>query len=82
MATNAKISAREKAIERLAQHQKWMEEHGTTEASYVARYGSAADPEHYGDGGEAIYAADKAALDKAEAEALAAIRAARGTNAV
>ena len=41
----------------------WVKDHGETLAGYVKRYGSAADANHYGDGGEAIYAADKAELD-------------------
>jgi hypothetical protein len=49
--------------EYLAEQQAWMDEHGGTLAGYVARYGSAADAEHYGDGGEAIFAADKAHMD-------------------
>jgi len=78
MATKAqKIAARERALARYRNEQKWMEEHGGNEGTYILRYGSKHDAEHYGDGGEAIYAADKAALDKAEAEALAAIAATR-----
>jgi hypothetical protein len=45
---------------------KWIADHGNTLAGYVARYGSANDPEHYGDGGEAIYAADVAELVRIE----------------
>ena len=47
----------------------WIEEHGATLAGYVQRYGSPARPDfvrfpdgYYGSGGEAIYAADTAAL--------------------
>lgn len=43
---------------------EWMNSHGWTLAGYVARYGSKDDPEHYGDGGEAIFAADSVALEK------------------
>jgi hypothetical protein len=46
--------------------QRWIESHGRTLAGYVARYGSKNDPEHFGDGGEAIYAADCAELAKLE----------------
>jgi hypothetical protein len=67
------IQRRERAIARLQIERKWMEQHGSTEAAYVKRYGSRNDPDHYGDGGEAIYAADKAVLDRAEQEALDAI---------
>ncbi len=49
---------------RLFDQEEWVASHGGCEAAYVARYGSKDDPQHYGDGGEAIYAADKAQLDK------------------
>ena len=52
---------------RLAFERKWIYEHGGNLTGYIARYGSVDDPKHYGDGGEAIYAADMAALAKAEA---------------
>jgi hypothetical protein len=42
----------------------WIVDHGGSEAAYVARYGSRNDPNHYGDGGEAIYAADVAYFNK------------------
>ena len=42
---------------------EWIALHGGSRAGYVALYGSAADAEHYGDGGEAIYRADRAELD-------------------
>ena len=41
---------------------RWIDEHGGDLAGYVARYGSSGDPKHYGDGGEAIFAADYNAL--------------------
>ena len=40
----------------------WIDEHGGGLAGYVARYGSISDPNHYGNGGEAIYQADHDAL--------------------
>lgn len=43
---------------------EWMVSHGETLEGYVARYGSRNDPERYGDGGEAIYAADFHELEK------------------
>jgi hypothetical protein len=49
--------------QRIAEQEQWIVEHGRTLAGYIARYGSANDPAHYGEGGEAIYAADRAALD-------------------
>lgn len=58
---------------RIAQQQKWIEEHGDSLMGYIARYGSIAqrgDGIHnvLGDGGEAIYAADWAELDRLQAE--------------
>lgn len=79
MASKSAVARREQALTRLSSERQWMEEHGGNLSAYLARYGSKNDPEHYGDGGEAIFAADKAALDKAEAEALAAIRVARAS---
>jgi hypothetical protein len=43
---------------------QWIIDHGGTLAGYVARYGRREDPDHYGDGGEAIYAADTTELYK------------------
>lgn len=42
----------------------WILEHGSTRAGYIARYGAANDPNKYGNGGEAIYAADAGYLAK------------------
>jgi len=44
------------------EQKNWIADHGGNLAGYVMRYGSASDPKHYGDGGEAIYMADTAAL--------------------
>lgn len=46
----------------IADQEAWIENHGGDLAGYVARYGSASDPDHYGNGGEAIYKADTDAL--------------------
>lgn len=51
-----------KLEQRIAEQRKWIKEHGDTLTSYIIRYGSAKDPKHYGDGGEAIYKADTDAL--------------------
>jgi hypothetical protein len=51
----------------VATQRAWLREHGGNLSGYIARYGSADDPGHYGDGGEAIYAADLAAVERAEA---------------
>ena len=45
---------------------KWYADHGGCEAAYITRYGDKDDPKRYGNGGQAIYAADKRALDLAE----------------
>ena len=44
------------------EQRKWIDEHGGNMAAYVARYGSVDDPNHSGDGGEAIFRADAQAL--------------------
>jgi hypothetical protein len=56
------------ALNRVHVEENWMAEHGGDLYGYVRRYGSMTEPEHHGDGGEAIYAADKAVLDRAQAE--------------
>lgn len=50
-----------KLLKEIEEQIKWIEEHGGDEAGYVRRYGSRNDPNHYGDGGEAIFAADNQA---------------------
>lgn len=60
-------TAIESALYWLAEERKWFyDEHGGTLRAYIIRYGSANALDHYGDGGEAIYAADLAALRKKE----------------
>ena len=54
------------ALRRLQEQRDWIAAHGSDFAGYVARYGSADDPDHYGDGGEAIYEADRSALRELE----------------
>lgn len=54
---------------RIREQRQWIAEHGGDLYGYIRRYGAASDPEHYGDGGEAIYLADKAALDRLLAQA-------------
>ena len=48
--------------EEIVRQQKWIKEHGETKLGYIERYGSVHDEKHYGNGGEAIYEADTAAL--------------------
>ena len=45
---------------------KWVDDHGRNRAGYVNRYGD------YGNGGSAIFDADKAELDNAEKKGLEA----------
>lgn len=48
----------------IAAQRQWMAEHGENLAGYVAHYGSKDDADYFGDGGEAIYAADLAHLNR------------------
>lgn len=59
-------SKRSKLIRLIAEQRKWIEEHGENLAGYVARYGSTDEPEHHGDGGEAIFHADRMELVRLE----------------
>lgn len=52
----------------LNDQKKWIQLHGGTLAAYIERYGSKRDPEHFGDGGEAIYKADTDALARYQAK--------------
>lgn len=62
------MSTRRKTIDQWIWEQKrWIEKCGGSLAGYIARYGSASDPEHSGDGGEAIYKADMNELARLEA---------------
>jgi hypothetical protein len=54
--------------EQVARQRMWIEEHGGSLSGYCLRYGEAGDADRYGDGGEAIYEADTAALRRYEAE--------------
>lgn len=42
----------------IVDQKKWIAEHGGDLVGYVRHYGSKNDADHFGDGGEAIYAAD------------------------
>jgi hypothetical protein len=53
---------------RLIAQQQWIDAHGSTRLGYVRHYGTAREAKHYGDGGEAIYAADVAELRRLENE--------------
>lgn len=58
---------REWLAREVAAQEKWIAEHGENLPGYIAHYGSASDPCHYGNGGEAIYAADMNALTELRA---------------
>lgn len=60
----ARLSRVDKLRARIVEQRAWMANCGGDLPGYIASYGSKADPEHSGDGGEAIYAADRAALDR------------------
>jgi len=57
----------ELAVEGVQEQEQWIQQHGGDRGGYIARYGSVNDPDHYGDGGELIYAADVQRLREAEA---------------
>jgi hypothetical protein len=73
MTATRKRTELESALYWLDEQKKWIADHGTTLAAYITRYGRAADPDHYGDGGEAIFAADMAQLDRDEQRAMRAL---------
>lgn len=68
----ARMTAKQKRIEflrkEITSQQAWMKQCGGSLHGYVERYGSAGNPEHSGDGGEAIYAADFGQLKKLEGQ--------------
>jgi len=51
----------------IAERRRWIDQCGATLPGYVLTYGRSEDADRAGDGGEAIYAADIAALRNAEA---------------
>jgi hypothetical protein len=53
--------------EQVEEQRNWILSCGGSLAAYIGRYGSRTDVEHYGLGGEAIYAADMAELRRCEA---------------
>ena len=68
LAENSEAHKREliRLLTRLNTQRRWLEEHGRNLSGYVARYKSNTEPNHYGEGGEAIYAADLADLHERE----------------
>ena len=62
------------ALKDLFEQQKWIQDRGGSLPGYVLRYGSHRDPDHYGDGGEAIYLADQLALKRAEERVVEALK--------
>jgi hypothetical protein len=51
----------------IAEQRAWIERCGGSLYGYIQHYGSKEQPAHYGDGGEAIYAADTGHLAHLEA---------------
>jgi hypothetical protein len=69
MARSARGRARlEWLVKQIEQQKAWIQECGGHLQGYIARYGAAADPDHYGNGGEAIYQADTNELKRLQAE--------------
>lgn len=68
-----------RALRRLSEQHKWIDEHGGTRWGYIERYGSPDHPPVYGDGGEAIWIADTDELRKREHELAEAMRTVRST---
>lgn len=54
---------RKREQSQLSNQREWIESRGGCRSGYIARYGSVED-KHCGDGGEAIWAADHAALQR------------------
>lgn len=52
---------------KIAEQREWIEKCGGSRGGYLLRYGRAVDADHLGDGGEAIWTADKGELDELEA---------------
>lgn len=73
-----KLSRAEQLRRELEDLKKFMQDRGNSEQGYIRYYGSIDEPNHYGDGGEAIWAADKAALDELEALVAPKMRRQRG----
>lgn len=61
------MSRAERIQEYIQQQEAWIQQCGGDLAGYIANYGSKNDPNHSGDGGEAIYAADVAQLTRLRA---------------
>jgi hypothetical protein len=66
-----KAGALGRAYRRLNEEREWMKQCGGNLAGYIIKYGSKNDPEHHGDGGEAIYEADLAKVRQYEEEVAA-----------
>jgi hypothetical protein len=70
----AAAAARLQAAQQRVQAQlRWISEHGGDRAGYIALYGSATDHDRTGDGGEAIYTADRAVLEDQLRDSVAAL---------
>ena len=63
-------TALDRARQAVRDQVSWMKSCGGDLAGYIDRYGSSSEPGHYGDGGEAIYAADLTCLSALQRKAL------------
>jgi hypothetical protein len=66
-----------KLLERLIEQRRFIYDHGGTREGYIATYGSAFAPDHYGDGGELIYDADLNAMLTLQREYAIAVKRSR-----
>ena len=57
----------QRAADHVEEQRAWMRQRGSDLLGYIELYGAPDDPERYGDGGPAIYAADKAELERRQA---------------
>ena len=55
-----------RSLREINEQEDWIKHCGGDLQGYISRYGKAADPTHYGDGAEAIFAADTAELQRRE----------------
>jgi hypothetical protein len=60
-----------RALAEVVEQQGWITQCGGNLTGYIEKYGRAADPEHFGNGGEAIFKADMDELRKREQRARA-----------
>ena len=62
-----KITKSEHLAQEIVDQERWLIDRGASREGYVEYYGSRNDPEHYGEGGEAIFLADVECYAKLQA---------------